>query len=241
MVVPARTSFLQLILPLALLLMAGACTDVPLDTATYFSDTLSVPLIDRNDTIPARFESTLPVIPWKTIEFAYLSKTDAGDPRRQRMDTVRFVATEAKAEVNLVQDGNRQAEIASIDLHCRLPRRVRDLSIAEETGEPTRMAQLEISIPKVEIIPATSNSERVRIQSKPGNPGLKPSASITIEFRDDPPKTVQTGEQGDGYFQIKHIDRRRRIMYATASLRFEIIALGKPQRIPLFLEMAISY
>lgn len=244
MILRRLISTLAAILPLALLLTVGACDDVPIDAATYFSDTLSEPLIVGTDTLVPDFNSTRSGISWRLVWFEYLRKLEPNDPRRQRKDTIEFIATDATAELDTIPNGNRSIEVVRVSLLCRFPRRVRESSVADDTGEPTNLGQLEIEIPKIEIVRGKDFSEPLDLEGRPGNNEGKAWAKLGTTMRgvDYPISTSpQNQPRSEGQFTVKGIDRRHRLIFASATFNFKIEKYDKVQRIPLSLDMTLSY
>lgn len=230
-------------IPAALLLALYGCNDVPLDTATFRSDTLSEPVFvgtEPTDTLPASFTATRPEITWRTMSLGY-QREDPSNPGRPRRETISCSATEESiVELTNVITGPGQGEYLTLELTCVVPRRVRDSSVASGSDMRTYLKQFEIVIPRVRV-PAGSGSWDVDLESAPYETE-DPGASVLLARAINGRYHFSTGDPGSkGEFRVKSIDRRRRVIFAHVELEFKLTQSGPGRVLPLDMEMALSY
>lgn len=234
------------LLPAALLLLAvAACNDVPLDTLTFRSDTLSQPVFVGtipNDTVAITATSTLPDITWRSISLLF-EHVDPLNPGRTRRSTIGLLADEGSTvELNTITGGPMAGEYLTVELTCTLPRRVRDSSVATGSDMRTYLQQFAIVIPSFRL-PATTPWD-IELKSPPYE-GERPGASITLARPLNGQDVFKTGraDESHGRFVVYRVDRLNRVMLAHVELAFKLSPSGpSPRRdLDLAMEMTLSY
>jgi hypothetical protein len=236
--------FIRTISAALLLLTLYGCNDVPLDTATFRSDTLAEPVFVGTvggDTIRPSFTAALPEINWRTLSLTYL-REDPLNPGRARRDTALCSADEQSVvELTTVSGGPFPGEYLTIDLRIDMPRRVRDSSVAAGSNMRTYLKELRIMVPPVRVSGNPFPWE-FRLNSPPDESD-KPGASITLARPINGSDMFKTG-RGDSHGELKimRVDRRNRVMFVHVELEFKLISSGPGSKmLPLDLDLALSY
>lgn len=233
------------LLPAALLLLVvSGCNDVPIDTATFRSDTLTEPVFTGNkpgDTIVPTYSSVLPVINWRTLTLVY-DREDRNSPGGSRKEAL-IVATSPETRVELKAAPGGIGESLMIDLTCVLPRRVRDSSVSPGSDLRTNLKQFDIVIPEIRV-PGNPDGWKIPLENPPYE-SERPGASITLARPINGSYVFTTSQDKDshGEFIVSKIDRRRRIIHAHVELRFRLKqgGPGSSRDLPLEMDLTLSY
>jgi hypothetical protein len=232
-----------------LLLSLGGCNDVPLDIATYRTDTLAQiePVLggNKHDTIPTPYSSkSQSDIDWKAVSFTWLRMDSSGVPRRKRLDTVDFAADRAHARLRNVIIGGRPTEVMQIDLRCSLPEIVTATSTAEGSDLRTRLQTFILTVPQLPIIDGAGGPFGWAELEAPIDDDDKGGASITATLPTVGTQTFETGRNDShGKIRVVRIDRRRQILYARVwDLAFRINDGSGPKIwIPISMDLILKY
>ena len=247
MVVNMQRSFAAVLVTL-LLLPFGGCSDVPLDIATYRTDTLALtgPGLGGTvrDTVVSHPSSPQPS-DWRFLSLTWLRAEDSsgGIPRRPHFETT-GVGADPNSDVHLftVIENGRPVEYAKINVRALFPSSISKTSVATfgTSGEARRISLkgFEVNVPAIRI-PTIGPADGVRLNSNIDDDDSKAGATISI------PRILHTGNSGsdnsDGTIRIVRIDRRNHVLLARLEAEFRTSDGSVKMIIPIMMDMILSY